>query len=295
MFWDTSRSHKNMIIIKLKGGLGNQFFQYAFGKNLSKITGSELKIDISNFKNNKRTFLLDKFNTDFKIALEKEIEKFIPKNKLKRFIKKKVNNILPFSKKNYYIEKEDNFNKKIFNLNPNSYIEGYWQNEKYFYNIKKTLQKELTLKNNNLQHIYKNYKELKENESVSIHIRRGDYLEKKYAEKYINLNTNYYKQAIKLITKKNKNPYFFIFSDDIDWCKKNLNIANCFYIDQTLQLKDYEELILMSKCKHNIIANSTFSWWAAWLNKNPNKIIIAPQKWKINEKTNLNLKEWIQI
>jgi len=129
--------------------------------------------------------------------------------------------------------------------------------------------------------LYKNNEQkIKEKNSVSLHIRRGDYLTMQKAIDTIGVcPLDYYDKAIREITRKIKNPTFFIFSDDINWVKENLKTNSPTIFVSGGKLKDYEELILMSKCKHNIIANSSFSWWGAWLNNNPNKIVIAPKKW----------------
>ena len=117
--------------------------------------------------------------------------------------------------------------------------------------------------------------------SVCIHIRRGDYVEDIITNQFHGVcNLDYYYRSIEYIASKIKNPYFFVFSDDPLWVKQNLILKYpCDYIDQNFGKKDYEDMRVISKCKHNIIANSSFSWWGAWLNINPNKIVIAPKNW----------------
>ena len=116
--------------------------------------------------------------------------------------------------------------------------------------------------------------------SVSIHVRRGDYLNNHW-EKILGVikGTTYYLNALDYINKQVKNPHYFIFSDDILWAKENLKLPNCTYLDQNKGRKSYIDMYLMTLCKHNIIANSTFSWWGAWLNKNEDKIVIIPARW----------------
>ena len=180
------------------------------------------------------------------------------------------------------IKQESGIFKRSTEFSKNSFLEGYWGNENYFKDIRDVLLSDLQIKSNyesRLFHLLRN--EISQPGSVSIHIRRGDYLENKNQAIFLNLDLSYYVQAIELIKMKVLTPKFFIFSDDINWAKENLPVSsiNVVYINEAKSLKDFEELMLMSYCSHNIIANSTFSWWAAWLNRNNDKIVIQPQKW----------------
>ncbi|MEY2701667.1 MAG: hypothetical protein RLY43_300 [Bacteroidota bacterium] len=285
-----------MIITKLKGGLGNQLFQYAFGRYLAEKNNDTLKLDIiglqQNSKDTLRFYLLDKFNITAGIANRDEIQKI--KNplgffsKIFRFLKTKI-----FRK--FYI----GFEEKLLKLKGNIYLDGYFQSELYFKEIESILKKEFTLKNS-LSQIAQKIEEQIHNKgaSVSIHIRRGDYITDSSAAKaHGTCDLNYYAQAISKISSSVTNPAFFIFSDDIEWVKENLKVENATYVSNP-NLTEYEELILMSKCKHNIIANSTFSWWAAWLNLNINKIVITPKQWRkdMNSDTlQIIPTSWIQI
>jgi hypothetical protein len=134
--------------------------------------------------------------------------------------------------------------------------------------------------------------------AVSIHIRRGDYVLNTSTNKHHGVcNLDYYEAAVEYIREKIESLTFFIFSDDIAWVKENLKLDNAVFVSSP-EIKDYEELILMSKCKHNIIANSSFSWWGAWLNQNPDKIVIAPRQWttkKTADELDILPKSWIQI
>ena len=154
----------------------------------------------------------------------------------------------------------------------NCYIKGWFQNEKYFRNIRKELLREFVPRNK-----IKIERELisvvRERESVAIHIRRGDYVRLNET-----LSLSYYSKAIDFIKKFYKKPVFLFFSDDLKWVKQNMKIdGRCVFVNEDRALQDFEELFIMSRCKSNIIANSTFSWWAAWLNPNKEKIVIAPK------------------
>ncbi len=285
-----------MIITKLSGGIGNQMFQYAFGRNVANHLNTELKLDITEYEINKnRNFSLNFFNTEKNIATKNEIRNFIPKNKFSKKIKYTLNSIIPLKwKKNINQEKiktKISFN----NISDNTYIEGYWQNEFYFKNIKDIIKKEFTLKKSIIDK-YKNIiHDIQNNNSVSIHIRCKDYLSNKHQKIYNNLSLDYYNNAVQNFKGNYK---YFIFSDDINWVKNNLQLPySKIFISQN-NTKDYEELILMSMCQNNIIANSTFSWWGAWLNKNKKKVVIAPKKWFVDENINTNdliPNNWIKI
>jgi len=265
---------KKVIKIKLKGGLGNQMFQYAYGRKLILLDKKDVVFDISFFGDAResidtnRPFLLDKFIINNSIKFENIKENFFQK-----IVKKIISNIT------------------------GEY--GFYQNEKYFKDIEDVIRKEFTLKDQLSGVSKKAEVEISNSKnSVSIHIRRGDYV----TDKNTNIHhgtcgLDYYQNAIKYILDVVESPTFFIFSDDIEWVKENLKIENCVYVSNP-EIKDYEELILMSKCRHNIIANSSFSWWGAWLNKTSDKIIVAPKQWLANKTANeLDIlpSSWIQI
>lgn len=182
---------------------------------------------------------------------------------------------------------------------PNSYFSGYWQSEKYFTMVVDQVRNdfkflpELSLENRNLAN------RIRAGNSVSLHVRRGDYLqEKKNTAIYATCSPDYYKFSIELISNRVSKPSFFIFSDDIGWAKNNLNIKYpCEYVDHNCGRESYSDMRLMSMCKHHIIANSTFSWWGAWLNSVSEKIVVAPKKWFLNETktTDLFPREWIVV
>jgi len=289
-----------MIITKLQGGLGNQIFQYTFGKSLAKKNNTDLKLDLS-FYNDKqnnlqRNYSLKYFNTKENIALDKETKK-LKKNEWKDGRRSFFHNLFFANKSIYIKEKQFNFDKKILKTTEDIYLDGYWQSEKYFKDIEKIIKKELTLKERLSNRAKEIAKEIKNSNSISIHVRRGDYVKNPRTNSHHGLcSISYYEKSIKKITQQTQNTHFFIFSDDIKWAKKNLKTSSpTTFVEDS---KDHEDLILMSLCKHNIIANSSFSWWGAWLNNNPNKIIIAPQKWFNDPKRNtvdLIPKSWIRI
>lgn len=267
-----------MIIVRIVGGLGNQMFQYAYAKALEQ-RGYAVKIDISKFKKYKLHggYHLDKFKIDLEIATPLSV--FLSKLGLKKSFK----------------ERSLLFNTKFLNLPKKGYVKGYFQTEKYFADCRSVLLNQFTFKEKLSDSTINYLKEITiAKNACSLHIRRGDYISDKKANSvHGTCDLEYYKSAIKHIKSKFKDAHFFIFSDDISWSKKNLKINNATYINH--QTLPHEDIHLMSLCKHNITANSSFSWWGAWLNQQKNKIVIAPKQWFVNKENEVACKSWIQL
>ncbi len=287
-----------MLIIKIKSGLGNQLFQYAFGKALSLKRNEPINLEISYFENQperdaKRDYLLDKFNIKADYVPEEISKKY--NSNLRIFIRKLFWKIKKIDAYKYY---EEFLNSKA------TYHEGYWLNEKYFSHIRKEIEGDFTLKDepkaetkivlNEVENCLQ-----KNKQPVSLNIRRGDFVTNPNSAFNGVLGLNYYQKAIETLNEKNiKDICLFIFSDDIEWAKENLKFQNQMCFVSNPKIPDYEELMIISKCSHNIIANSTFSWWGAWLNKNPNKVVIAPFQWlkeRNVEELDILPKDWIAI
>ncbi len=288
-----------MIIVKLIEGLGNQMFQYAMGRYIAHKNNTKFKLDKIGFLDYKlHEYGLCNFNIKENFATKKEINYFKKYKKSNKKIIRKFYNALFADESKYILEHQFNFIPNIFNAKNNVYLDGFWQSEKYFIDIKDIIKKDFTIKNPSNK--YKNkVTQIKSKNSISLHIRRGDYVKNKETLKHHGIcSLDYYNKAIQIVKKKLDNPTFFIFSDDIEWVKKNLNTKSTNFFVSGGKLQNYEELILMSKCKHNIIANSSFSWWGAWLNDNPKKIIIAPKKWfEVKKMNTIDLipDSWIKI
>lgn len=272
-----------MIIVNLTGGLGNQMFQYAFGRNISIQRKTELKIHFTNaLFYTQRYFCLDSFKINAKKATKNDLAKLgIIKNRvLNRFFYLVDERLGIQLNKNIVTQRFPLFfNHKYLSTKNDTYIQGYWADYKYFQKIENIIRNEFLPKKRldyvNLRTL--NY--IKNSNSVSIHVRRGDYVNSK-TDKNSFLVIRYYANCIAEINKKAPKPVFFIFSDDIPWCKKNLDplLQNHYYIDNNKGEDSYKDLFLMSNCHHNIIAKSTFSWWGAFLNKNKKKIILSPNE-----------------
>lgn len=285
-----------MIIIKLIGGLGNQLFQYSLGKKLSIKNNDMLKLDLSDFtKDNPRSYSLGHFNIIENFATDKDVNKIKKTGALKVFDKLKSYYKRPVIKYKGY-----DFDPNILKLSGSFYLDGYWQSEKYFKDIENIIIKEIAPKEPLSDKYTALIDNIKTGNSISVHIRRGDYItNKKFSKVYNLLDEKYYQRAVKFIAEKIIDPQFFIFSDNIEWVKQNLNIPYPkIFVSSANETKDYEELILMSLCRHNIIANSSFSWWGAWLNQNHSKIVISPDKWfndKADAAKDLIPQDWIRL
>lgn len=279
-----------MVIIQLSGGLGNQMFQYALGRHLAIKNNSELKLDVTGFSSDPlREYSLDAFNTIQTLATEEEINglKFGFHNPLLIFTANCINRL---SRRFFHKslikgpslceETVYSFMESTLDARGDMYLQGYWQSEKYFLPIRSILADEFTIPTRPDEKNAAFLEEIRNCDSVSLHVRRGDYIANpKTSSVHQCCSIDYYTEAVKLIRSRVSAPRFFIFSDDPDWAEANLTFGNTRIIRGNEGAKSIEDLRLMSACRHNIIANSSFSWWGAWLNQNPAKTIIAPRKW----------------
>jgi hypothetical protein len=276
-----------LVTSKITGGLGNQMFQYAIAKSIARRNNDNFTLDISFYpKQTLRKYELSLFN----------IEDYVPKSEN---IIYKVVRRFGVSLHNYYVERNiSEYDDNVFKYKKNIFLEGYWQNENYFKDIRSEIIKDFT-RISALENESKIYLEkIKNINSASIHVRRGDYINDSQVNKQHGIcDLEYYKNATEYLNKKFDDLTYVIFSDDMDWCKENFNfLVNKIFVDGTKSAID--DLELMKNCKHNIIANSTFSWWGAWLNQNEEKIIIAPKQWfekKEWENKNIACENWIKI
>jgi hypothetical protein len=268
------------------GGLGNQMFQYAAGRHLAHVHNTELKLDLSFLEADskgaytQRHYDLGVFTLTGNFSKTDETESFKKSfnNRYKRFLFRK----LPFLfGKAYITESGKNYHTAFLSYPKDTYLSGFWQSEKYFSPIENIIRADFNFKTPPSGLNKELSEKIKSTESVSLHIRRGDYVVNEAVQSYHGVcSPSYYKEGVSKIKAKHKNLELFIFSDDAKWCKQNLVFdLPCTYIEHNPGEKSFEDMRLMSLCKHNIIANSSFSWWGAWLNANPAKIVVAPAKW----------------
>lgn len=269
-----------MNIIWIDGGLGNQMFQYALALKQQQM-GKIVKIDVTKYETHHwhNDFELDRvFGLECPFADLKEIKKFGYRkaNRWTEFLRK-----TPFGKKTIYNHESYSFDSYVLDLD-GYYIEGYWQSEQYFSDIEEIVRKTYVFPELEQDWQKELVRSMRETHSVSVHIRRGDYLN------YPNLNgictLDYYKNAMNYFRGRyHGNVCFYIFTNDFEWTKSHFTDADCCFVQGNTGKESYRDMQLMSLCEHNVIANSSFSWWGAWLNANKEKTVIAPERWVNSE------------
>ena len=273
-----------MIVSKLIGGLGNQMFQYSIGRYLSLKYNTSLKLDIKELLYRPKILRTDFVYRDYDLDIFN--------------LNLEIGN---FSNNNIIYESYFHFNPSVLSILDNHiesdiYLDGYWQSYKYFEQIFDIIKTDFIFKNKISGESEKLLYKIKESDSIMINIRRTDYLNTNY---HGVIGVDYVMKAIDIIKSQIKNPQYFIFSNDIEWCRKNIKLNNMTIVDNLHNGPKFSTYFqLMINCKHFIIPNSTFAWWSAWLSNNTNKIIIAPIKWFTNQSINTNdliPDNWIRI
>lgn len=282
------------------GGLGNQMFRYSL---LLTLRNSGYKVSF--LKNRFRTLFLkdeienvfvDIIMSDCKISfivnIFYSVLRYFPKEF--RLLLLNFFQVYEFHEKGWFVYDEKVFDFEHYNQ---IYI-GTWQSEMYFSSARNKIKCAFQFNEKKLSDLtIKISKKIKNEESVSIHIRRGDYLHDTYKDEFANICTpDYYIRSLYYIKTKVLNPVFYVFSDDINWVRMLFKNENMIFVDFNTKYNSWQDMYLMSTCKHNIIANSTFSWWGAYLNDNKEKIVIAPLKWIHSlEKDDIIPSNWIRI
>ncbi len=268
------------IRIKLSGGLGNQMFQFAIGYSVARRNNVKLSLDLKRYtrRQDHNGFELQKVFDIYAKVKFLENPSFFRLINFKEIINKIDITYTKFNEPHYH------YTNKILNIPKHTKLNGYWQSELYFKDYSEEIKKIFSFskqlnKNNSLI-----TNEIKHYNSISIHIRRGDYLLPNNTKFNTDLK-NYYLKAIADTSNHYNNPKYFIFTDDPLWTTKNFTLDYSFKIvDINRGANSFLDMYLMSLCKSNIIANSSFSWWGAWLNNNKNKIVYAPKTWFNDEK-----------
>lgn len=271
-----------MVIVRLSHGLGNQFFQYASARTLAQHHNVALALDLSWFeKDDSRSYGLDKFNIKATIFKPKVLS-FLQSDltaRIDRFLGK---NLLHHK----LVTEPSGESIDMKSLAKSVTLKGYWGRNQYFFHNLDTIRKDLTIRSKYENQSYLLLKEKMTNaNSVSVHIRRGDYLQDNENSFFGVMDKSYYVKAIDFITDRVSTPQFFIFTDDQEWVESEMSFpSNSVFVSKVLANTDYLEQSLMRYCKHNIVANSTFSWWGATLNSNEEKTVIQPKRWYKDEK-----------
>lgn len=281
---------KPLIVVKVIGGLGNQMFQYAAGRALALRIGGVLKLDTTDFATYEyHQYSLNKLAITEVLASAEEIHTFtkfstalrnMPRLVRAPIIKLGIDKYLN-TRAGYVQEKQSTFEPDVFSLQRSAYLDGYWQSEKYFSDVRDIVLKEFDLKTP-FGHVGQTFAdEIRRAETpVCIHIRRGDFANNPTISKFHGTcSLEYYHKAVAIISARVDNPSFFVFSDDIEWAKQNFTLdASVKYVGQGAD-KNHEDIALMRLCRHFVLSNSTFGWWAAWLSNASDKIVVAPDKW----------------
>lgn len=275
-----------MLYIRIAGGLGNQMFQYAFAKAYSIKHQTSVNLDYTLFSKEKlqngitpRSYKL----SNFPITLQSTNDIPFWASQCNNRITRKLHDLLfsPFIIK----DKEIGFDNKIFSTKfSNVTFDGYFQSSKYFDLYRDIILKDFSFPPNNSETFQKIKGKIQDLNSTSLHVRRGDYLNPNVSNILAPLPLEYYQRAINIM----KDSTFFVFSDDIKWCEENFKGEKYIFIERHQDLSDIDEIHLMSLCENNIIANSSFSWWGAWLNQNKDKTITVPKKWYVDDSKNAN-------
>ncbi len=292
-----------MIIVRVMGGHSNQLFQYAVGRSLAIKRKTELKLDINTYfdnqpaENTPREYELNAYPLRATIASLQEIKNALDEQNDASSFKSLFRDKKKFR---VYSEEASPFQRQVQRLPKNSYLIGYWQNENYFRDIRQNLIREFEPVEPMTQKNEKYLAQIQSTQAISLHVRREDYVDNKHAKQFHGLMPlDYYRAALEIILKKTKdsNRHIFVFSKEIDWCKKNIKFdLPITFIEGNKDGSD--DMRLMKHCRHNIMANSSFSWWGTWLNQNPDKVVIAPKIWFQDPSANKNMelpRSWIRL
>lgn len=277
-----------MVISHILGGIGNQMFQYAAGRTLSITNGQRFLIDLSDFSNYRlhQGFELNRVFNVMAESAEASIVHEMLGWRSNRFVKKVLRRpqFAWLRGNKFVVEPHFDYWPEFCNLTEDCYLSGYWQSERYFKPYESVIRRDFTFREPLAGRNSDLALEIANTRSVSLHVRRGDYVSDPKTRKIMNVcSLEYYLKAISYITERIEHPVLYVFSDDMAWVKQNLPmILPCVYVDHNHGEESYRDMQLMSLCEHHVIANSSFSWWGAWLNPRQDKVVVAPQKWFIS-------------
>ena len=268
-----------MVLVKLMGGLGNQLFQYAAGRSLASRLATTLKLDTSFYpRQTLRAYMLSHFQIQAEFASTRELRRCTLSRRWPRLWQ--TLGLRP----RYTMVKEKpfpNFVPDFFTVQGDVFLNGYWQSEAYFREVAPTIRREFAFKNAPDARNHELLAEIAGVNAVAVHVRRGDYLlHPATSQLHGTCSLDYYRRALEYIQKRVEQPHFFVFSDDPAWTQANMKMnAPTSYITHNAAAHGHEDLRLMTACRHFILANSSFSWWGAWLATSVNKVVLAPEQW----------------
>ncbi len=294
-----------MNYVALTGGLGNQMFIYAFKVSISKMNKAVLFHPYFNHSSQygNAGYQLEKI-FDIKkddiwtrmvllfLSIYYHLIRLFPANKRASLFR--LIGIHEYRVPDNFVF----YDGIIESYHERTLFRGTWQSEKYFYSVSDVIRQSFSFRedllNKQTKQLFKDICQI--TNPVSIHIRRNDYLSAQYVSGFGGICTEeYYCHAVKMMNAHVKDPFYLVFSDDIKWCREHIQLSDAIYVDWNTGADSWQDMFMMSKCKHNIIANSSFSWWGAWLNSNPEKIVIAPRTWWNGLKDDVVPDSWIRI
>jgi len=270
-----------MIIVRMIGGLGNQMFQYAMARSLADHHNANLKLDLSDFEHyTLRRYELQDFNVRAEIAGREDLDSLKVRLRSYTLWQRMKRRILPDSPM-VFRERSFAYNKEVHRIRPPVYLDGYWQSERYFASNIAVIRKDFTLNvpldpsNTEMMAFIGSVN------AVSLHVRRGDYIEDPNTNRFHGVcPIGYYNDAVTYISCRVGQIHLFVFSDDYEWASHNLIFDHpTTFVTLNSNTRGIFDMMLMRQCKHHVVANSSFSWWGAWLNPSESKIVVAPQKW----------------
>jgi hypothetical protein len=270
-----------MVVVKFTDGLGNQLFQYAAGRALATRLRQPLCLDTTEYETwSDRAFELEHFNIQaVRLAPRPPPRGLFARRPFSSALARLrfLGHLLRY---NTLQDHRRGFDRRFLAVSGRVYLQGYWQSEKYFLPIAGVIRQEFTLRNPPDAANAALLEKIQAVEAVAIHVRRGDYLLERFASHFPVLDPDYYRQAMARLAPHLRQPHYFIFSDDPAWARENIRpAAPVTYVTHNSGDRGFEDLHLMSRCRHFIIANSSFSWWGAWLGQHPAKQVIAPRRW----------------
>jgi hypothetical protein len=267
-----------MIVSRLIGGLGNQMFQYAAGRALALRRGVPFRIDRRGFAEYKtHAFGLDCFCAELADAPADQLPGAVKESRLNRLLRPLLRTPL-----RVHAERAFTFDPDVLSLPDGAYLDGYWQSEKYFSDCAEQVRADFTVRRAPSAENQRWLERIAGCNSLSLHVRRGDYVTNASAAAvHGTCDLDYYRRAVDHVRQASgADPAVFVFSDDPDWVAANLKLPfDMHLVRNNDAATNYEDLRLMSACRHHVIANSSFSWWGAWLNPSPSKIVVAPRRW----------------
>lgn len=274
-----------MVVVKLMGGLGNQMFQYAAGKSLSLRLKTSLKLDLAWYQKQSLSTTPRKYELSIFDLPDNQA------NRLERWFIASLGT--------RFTDKNLSFQPAFNHLSGQIYLDGYWPSEKYFLTHAQLIRSLYKFPKHVSPQTNKYHQQILTTHAIAVHIRRGDYANSAKTRAFHGLlSLKYYHQAITLMQTRLPKPTFYFFSDDLPWVKKTFQpIPHVVWVD-TKVAPDWEQLYLMTQCQHHIIANSTYSWWGAWLNPSESKIVVAPQRWFTNpsmKTKDITPAKWIKL